>query len=87
LISSVPAGAEVWRAGERLGITPYTLRWDGAAAPEVELRLDGYQSQTLAPANFAGGDQLVRLKALSSSGRPKAPKAPATGDDDIRTER
>ncbi len=44
-ITSVPAGAEVWQEGRRVGLTPLTLEnLLPKKATEIELRLAGYKS-------------------------------------------
>lgn len=92
VVTSVPLGAEVYRGGEFVGVTPYTMtRPDGDDRVELELRLDGYKSADAAVSAITGETLPIRLTKASKSTKPSKsrprprpktePSAPAPADE------
>lgn len=67
VVSTFPAGAEVWRDEAKLGVTPLVLDLPAAERPElkIELRLPGYRPRVLLGTEADAGWKLaVRLERL-----------------------
>ena len=86
-IASEPAGAEVWRGGERLGVTPLstTVVYEGPAT--LELRLDGYQpySYRMPSANLGAARVDASLVPLAAPPKEVTPPVEVKEARDSRT--
>ncbi|MEO0321813.1 MAG: serine/threonine-protein kinase [Myxococcota bacterium] len=69
-VGSEPAGAEVWRADELLGNTPFEVpRPEGDARLDLQLRLPGYRSRDFAISSLT--DTSVSFALVRSSSRQR----------------
>jgi eukaryotic-like serine/threonine-protein kinase len=86
MIQSVPPGATVTEGGTVLGVTPFTMSFDGSAPRELEISSNGYVSQKFKQQPISGDTQIdVALSPVPPPAPP--PEVPKEAPKPVRIKR
>jgi len=75
LVDSIPSGAQIWRDGQQIGLTPLTFDWVPGQPSLLELRMEQHTSAMLDLAT-AHDREVLSLPPVVTAPAPQPPEGP-----------